>query len=239
MGAGHEKQAVGGFALRGHDGLQLTGAGVAAGEADGDLQSGGAEPREGVVRLPGVHGGGGRAGDVAVAGGRADTGHGEGVPDLPGVHVGVVRVGAGGAPKGDHAVLSPLAVWGGEAVRVLDYEELPGGVRDVRRERDSFQPRERAAGRDVRDPENHNRRLPYRTGVPGQAVPGEPGRPAGLGICEGLCGVHVADPAARHAGGFCHRHGGIPHGAGVHDAGVQGGGDRVAVGGERPGGAGR
>ena len=79
----------------------------------------------------------------------------------------------------------------------------------------------------------------YRAGIPGQAVPGEPGRPAGLGICEGLRGVHVADLAARHAGGFCHRHGGIPHGSGVHDAGVQGGGDRVAMGGERPGGTGR
>ena len=40
-----------------------------------------------------------------------------------------------GSPKGDDAFLSPLALWRGEAVWLLDHEELSGELRDVRRQR--------------------------------------------------------------------------------------------------------
>jgi GDPmannose 4,6-dehydratase len=43
-------------------------------------------------------------------------------------------------------------------------------------------------------------------GQAGQALPGQSVQPARLGLCQGLCGVHVADPAERQAGRLCHRH---------------------------------
>ena len=52
----------------------------------------------------------------------------------------------------------------------------------------------------------------------------------GLGVREGLRGVHVVDPATRHAGRFRDRHGGVPHRAGIHHVGLQGGGDRASLG---------
>ena len=45
------------------------------------------------------------------------------------------RPRAGGSPKGDDAFLPPLALWRGEAVWLLDHEELSGELRDVRRQR--------------------------------------------------------------------------------------------------------
>ena len=41
-----------------------------------------------------------------------------------------------------------------------------------------------------------------------------------LGICQGLCGVHVADAAARYSRGFCHCYGCTAHGSRVYDPGV-------------------
>ena len=76
-------------------------------------------------------------------------------------------------------------------------------------------------------------------GVTGEAPAGEPGQQAGLGIRQGLRGVHVADAPARAAGGFRDRHGGAAYGAGVHDAGVCPRWDCAGVAWERPGGNGR
>ena len=66
-------------------------------------------------------------------------------PHLPGVHLlGAVRQGAGGSPEGDHPVLPSLAIWRGQAVCLLDREELPRELRHVCGERHPVQPRERA-----------------------------------------------------------------------------------------------
>ena len=96
------------------------------------------------------------------------------MPDLPGVHLGIVRAGAGSSPERDYSLLSPFPLRGGEAIRFLDHEKLPGELRDVRRERDLVQSRERETGRDVRDPEDHHCGSSNRAGIPGQVVPREP-----------------------------------------------------------------
>jgi GDPmannose 4,6-dehydratase len=46
--------------------------------------------------------------------------------------LGAVRPGAGGAAEGNHAVLSALALWRRQALWLLDYGELPRGLRHVR-----------------------------------------------------------------------------------------------------------
>jgi len=84
---------------------------------------------------------------------------------------------------------------------------------------------ERTEGGDLRDAEDHHRGSKDSTGAAGQALPGEPGRETGLGLCTGLRGVYVADAAARHAGGLCDCYGGDAPGAGVLHAGLCRGGD--------------
>lgn len=54
----------------------------------------------------------------------------------------------------------------------------------------------------------------------GEAAAGQSGQQAGLGLCKGLRGVHVADAAARYSRGFCHCYGCTAHGSRVYDPGV-------------------
>ena len=152
------------------------------------------------------------------------------VPHLPGVDVGVVRKGGGGAPERGDAVPPLFPVCSGEAVRLLDREGVPRGVRDVLLLGDPVQPRERAPRRDVRDTEDHAGSGTHRAGSSGETVSGQPRLPAGLGLREGLCGVHVADPAAGGAGGLRDRDGRAAHGAGIRDAGVPPRGDGTSLG---------
>jgi GDP-mannose 4,6-dehydratase len=58
---------------------------------------------------------------------------------VPGVHLGAVRAGAGSPAEGNHAVLSALALWRCQALRLLDHGELPRGLRHVRLERHPVQ----------------------------------------------------------------------------------------------------
>ena len=48
----------------------------------------------------------------------------------------------------------------------------------------------------------------------------QPERPARLGLCTRLCGVHVAHPAAARARRLCHRHRRVPLGEGVLHPGL-------------------
>ena len=79
-------------------------------------------------------------------------------PLLPGLDLGAVRPGAGGAAARDDALLSALALCGGQALRLLDRGELPRGLRHARLERHPVQPRKPAARRDLRHPQDHPRR---------------------------------------------------------------------------------
>ena len=53
---------------------------------------------------------------------------------------------------------------------------------------------------------NHTGGCPHRPRLPGQAVSGQSGCPARLGICQRLHRVHVAHPAARHPRRLRHCH---------------------------------
>ncbi|MGY4464030.1 hypothetical protein ACVWYI_008043 [Bradyrhizobium sp. LB13.1] len=57
---------------------------------------------------------------------------GEGDPVLPGLDLRALRPRSGDPAEGDHAVLSALALWRGEALRLLDHGELPRSLRHVR-----------------------------------------------------------------------------------------------------------
>lgn len=50
----------------------------------------------------------------------------ERMPHLPGFHVRAFRAGAGSPPEGNHAVLPPFTLRRSQAIRILDYQELPG-----------------------------------------------------------------------------------------------------------------
>ena len=129
----------------------------AAGPARRDLQSGGAEPRRGVVRDAGVHRQCRCARDAAHAGGDPHARAGRKDALLPGLDLGDVRQGAGDAAARDHAVLSALALWRGQALRLLDHGELPRGLRHVRLQRHPVQPRIADPRRDLRDAQDHAR----------------------------------------------------------------------------------
>ncbi len=106
---------------------------------------------------PGVHRELRCAGNAATPGGGAHPGHGEARPLLSGVDVRAVRSGAGDSPEGDDAVLSALAVRGGEVVCVLDHHQLSRGVRHVCLQRRPVQSRVAESGRDLCDAKDHAR----------------------------------------------------------------------------------
>lgn len=66
---------------------------------------------------------------------------------ISGFYLGTVRKGAGSSAEGNDTVLSAFSVRSGQAVRILDYQELPRELRDVCRERYPVQPRVNGAER--------------------------------------------------------------------------------------------
>ena len=76
---------------------------------------------------------------------------------LPGLVVGDVRAGPGADAERDDAVLSALALRGGQAVRPLGDGELPRELRPARLVGHPVQPREPAARRRVCHPQGHRR----------------------------------------------------------------------------------
>ena len=75
----------------------------------------------------------------------------------------------------DHAVLSALALCGGQAVRLLDHGELSRGLRHVRLQRHPVQPRVSAARRDLRHPQDHPRPGAHQSRPAGVAASGQSG----------------------------------------------------------------
>lgn len=155
------------------------------------------------------------------------------VPHLPGFDLGAVREGGGGAAERTDAVPPLLALRRGKAVRLLDREGISRGVRHVLLLGHPVQPRERTTRRDVRDAQDHTGSGTHRSREAGEAVPGQPGLAARLGICEGLRGVYVADPAAGEAGGLRDRNGRAALGKGVLLPGLQACGHRTGIQGRR------
>ncbi|CAA9405212.1 MAG: GDP-mannose 4,6-dehydratase, partial [uncultured Phycisphaerae bacterium] len=171
------------------------------GEAGRGVQPRRAVARAGQLRPAGVHGAGRRAGDDQPAGGGPGRGRRQAAgPGVPGEQQRDVREGAGDAADRADAVPPAEPVRVREGVQLLADRELPRGVRDVRGERDPVQPREPAAGRDVRHPQDHPGGHPDQGGAAGQAVPREPGRQAGLGVRRRLRRGDVADAPADEAG---------------------------------------
>src|SRR6266545_5430838 len=113
-----------------------------------DLQPRRAEPREGLLRRPGVHGRGDRARrHAAPRGGARARPHED--PHLPGLLLGDVRRLAAAAEREDPVLpAQPLRLRQG--LRLLDRRELPRGLQAPRLERHPLQPRGTAPRRDVR-----------------------------------------------------------------------------------------
>ena len=59
---------------------------------------------------------------------------------LPGHHLRAVRPGAADPADGEHPLLSALALWGRQALRLLDHRQLPRGLRHLRLQRHPVQP---------------------------------------------------------------------------------------------------
>ena len=126
-------------ALRRHDGFDQSDPADAADQADRDLQSRGPKPCRGQLREPGIYRQCRCDRRAAAAGGDPHSRHGEGDAVLSGLHLRTVRPGAGSAAEGNHAVLSALALWRRQALRLLDHGELPRGLRHVRLQRHPVQ----------------------------------------------------------------------------------------------------
>lgn len=73
-----------------------------------------------------------------------------------------------------------------KAVRILDSGELPGGVRHVCLQRATVQPRESAAGRELRDEEDHARGRQDHARPHAVLGAGESGQQERLGARQGL-----------------------------------------------------
>ena len=105
---------------------------------------------------------------------------------LSGLDLRALRQGAGDAADGDHAVLSALALRGGQALRLLDHGQLPRGLWHVRLQRHPLQPRVAAARRDLRDPQDHPRRWrASRSACRTDALPGQSGFACATGAMPG------------------------------------------------------
>ena len=161
-----------------------------------DLQSRRAEPRPGQLRDRRIHRQCRRARHAAPARGDPHPRHGRARALLSGLDLGALRQGPGDAAERDHAVLSAQPLCRGQALRLLDHGQLPRGLRHPRLERHPVQPREPAARRDLRHPQDHARGRGDRARPAGAALPRQSRRQARLGPCPRLCRRHVADPAA-------------------------------------------
>ena len=108
--------------------------------------------------------------------------------------------GAGSAADGNHAVLSALALWRRQALRLLDHGELPRGLRHACLQRHPVQSRKPDPRRDLRHPQDHPRASPpsqpvcRRRFISAISTPSATGAMPAI-IVEG----HVADPAAGRA----------------------------------------
>ena len=172
MGTGHEEEPSRKPALRGHDGQQLAYPHHTAGTAGRNLQSGGTKPCESIIRCAGVYCGSRCRRHPAYAGSSTYPGTGEKNENLSGFDFRTVRSGAGGTTERDNPVLPTQSIWCGQAIWLLDYEELPGKLRHVRRKRHSLQPRKRTARRNLRDTQNYTGGSTYSPRISGQVISG-------------------------------------------------------------------
>src|SRR5262245_33450401 len=138
-------------------------------------------PCAGLVRDAGVHRQRRRTRDSALARGHPYPGPGGQDPLLSGLDLRAVRQGAGDPATGDHAILPALSLRGGQALRALDHDQLPRGLRLSRLQRYSFQPREPHPGRNLRHPEDHASGRVDRVRAATDAVPRQPRCHARLG----------------------------------------------------------
>src|SRR5262249_22614489 len=126
---------------------------------------------------------------------RGDTGARARAADavLPGLDLRALRPGARDAAEGDDAFLSPLAVRGGEALRLLDHGQLPRGLWPVCVQWDPVQPRVADSRRNLRHAEDHAGPGADQARPTGPALPGQSRRAARLGSCARLRRGAVAD----------------------------------------------
>ena len=165
------------------------------GEAGRGVQPGRPVPRAGELRGAGLHRAVRRPGDHQPSGG--GPGHGAAGAVLPGQQQRDVRQGGPDAAERDDAFPRAKPVRLRQGVQLLADRELPGELRDVRVQRHPVQPRERAARRDLRHPQDHPCGHPDQGRAPGKAVLGQPRREARLGPRRGLRRGDVADGPAR------------------------------------------
>ena len=118
---------------------------------------------------------------------------------VPGGVVGDVRQGGGESAARDHAVSSAQSLRVRQGLCALADGQLSRGVRAVRVQRNSVQPRVAQARRKFRDAQDHAQRDPNQTGHAGEARARQPRCAARLGICRRLRRGDVADAAAGEA----------------------------------------
>ena len=154
MGAGHEEEPSRKPALRGHDGQQLAYPHHTAGTAGRNLQSGGTKPCESIIRCAGYTAEADAVGTLRMLEAVRILGLEKKRKSirlrLPNCSVWCRRY-----HRRDNPVLPTQSIWCGQTIRLLDYEELPGKLRHVRRKRHSLQPRKRTARRNLRDTQNY------------------------------------------------------------------------------------
>ena len=109
-------------------------------------------------------------------------------------------------PQSEHdALLSAQPLWRGQAVRPLERGELPRGPWPLRLLGHPVQPRVPLAWPRIRDPQGDPRARPRGARAAGRAACRQSRGEAGLGLRRRICGWHVADAAAGHAGRLCAR----------------------------------
>ena len=106
----------------------------------------------------------------------------------------------------NHAVLSALALCGGQALRLLDHGQLSRGLRHLRLQRNPVQPRVSGARRNLCHPQDHPRAVAHQGRPAGVALHGQSRFPARLGTRPRLRRDAMADAAAGAARGLRHRH---------------------------------
>ena len=99
--------------------------------------------------------------------------------------------------KRNDAVLSALALCGGQALCLLDHGQLSRGLRHACLERHSVQSREPDPRRNIRHAQDHARRRGDRARPARQALSRQSRCQARLGPCPRLCRRHVADRCSR------------------------------------------
>src|SRR5690606_11798346 len=109
-----------------------------------------------------------------------DTGTGKKNPVLPGFYFRTVRPGAGNSAKGNYPLLSPVSLCRSQALRLLDYGQLPRGLWYLCLQWNPVQPRKPGAWRNLRYTENYTRPHTHQTEPAKLPVPGKSGLITGL-----------------------------------------------------------